>query len=35
VIKQPAFTIIDDLMHGYVGGYLPPVLGSRSPPARK
>ena len=27
------FTIIDDLLHGYGGGYLPPVLGSSSRPA--
>jgi Xaa-Pro dipeptidase len=30
VIEQAGFTIIDDLLHGYGGGYLPPVLGSTS-----
>jgi Xaa-Pro aminopeptidase len=33
VIEAAGFTIIDDLLHGYGGGYLPPVLGSRSRPA--
>jgi Xaa-Pro aminopeptidase len=33
VIEDSGFTIIDDLLHGYGGGYLPPVLGSRSRPA--
>jgi Xaa-Pro dipeptidase len=33
VIEQSGFTIIDDLLHGYGGGYLPPVLGSRSRPS--
>jgi Xaa-Pro dipeptidase len=33
VIEQAGFTIIDDLLHGYGGGYLPPVLGSRSRPS--
>ena len=32
-IEESGFTIIDDLIHGYGGGYLPPVLGSRSRPA--
>jgi Xaa-Pro aminopeptidase len=32
VIEQAGFTIIDDLLHGYGGGYLPPVLGSHSRP---
>ena len=32
VIEQAGFTIIDDLLHGYGGGYLPPVLGCRSRP---
>jgi Xaa-Pro dipeptidase len=27
VIEQAGFTIRDDLVHGFVGGYLPPVLG--------
>jgi Xaa-Pro aminopeptidase len=33
VIEQGGFTIIDDLLHGYGGGYLPPILGSRSRPS--
>jgi len=33
VIESAGFTIIDDLLHGYGGGYLPPILGSRSRPA--
>jgi Xaa-Pro aminopeptidase len=33
VIEQAGFTIIDDLLHGYGGGYLPPVLGCRSRPS--
>jgi Xaa-Pro aminopeptidase len=33
VIEQSGFTIIDDLLHGYGGGYLPPILGSRSRPS--
>jgi len=33
VIERAGFTTIDDLLHGYGGGYLPPVLGSRSRPA--
>jgi Xaa-Pro aminopeptidase len=32
-IEQSGFTIIDDLIHGYGGGYLPPVIGSQSRPA--
>jgi Xaa-Pro dipeptidase len=32
-IEDSGFTIIDDLIHGYGGGYLAPVLGSRSRPA--
>ena len=32
VIEQMGFTIYDDLVHGYGGGYLPPVLGSKSRP---
>jgi Xaa-Pro dipeptidase len=32
VIEEAGFTIIDDLLHGYGGGYLPPVLGCRSRP---
>jgi Xaa-Pro aminopeptidase len=30
VIEDAGFTIRDDLVHGFVGGYLPPVIGSRS-----
>jgi Xaa-Pro dipeptidase len=33
VIEDAGFTIIDDLLHGYGGGYLPPILGSKSRPA--
>ena len=33
VIEEAGFTIIDDLLHGYGGGYLPPVLGCQSRPA--
>jgi Xaa-Pro aminopeptidase len=33
VIEQAGFTVWDDLVHGYGGGYLPPVVGSRSRPA--
>lgn len=32
-IEESGFTIIDDLIHGYGGGYLPPILGSKSRPA--
>ena len=32
VIEDMGFTIYDDLVHGYGGGYLPPVLGSKSRP---
>ncbi len=35
VIEQAGFTTCDDLMHGYGGGYLPPVLGQPKPPGRK
>jgi Xaa-Pro dipeptidase len=30
VIEDAGYTTRDDLVHGFVGGYLPPVLGSRS-----
>ena len=30
VIEDAGFTIIDDLLHGYGGGYLPPILGCKS-----
>lgn len=33
VIEDSGFTTIDDLMHGYGGGYLPPIVGSQSRPA--
>ena len=33
VLLDTGYTIIDDLIHGYGGGYLPPVLGSASRPA--
>jgi len=33
VIEDAGFSIIDDLLHGYGGGYLPPILGSKSRPA--
>jgi Xaa-Pro aminopeptidase len=28
LIEDAGFTIRDDLVHGFVGGYLPPVLGT-------
>lgn len=33
VIEDAGFSIIDDLVHGYGGGYLRPILGSKSRPA--
>jgi Xaa-Pro aminopeptidase len=33
VIEDAGYTIIDDLVHGYGGGYLPPVLGTASRPS--
>ncbi len=33
VIEDAGFTTIDDLVHGFGGGYLPPVIGSASRPA--
>lgn len=33
VIEDRGYTVYDDLMHGFGGGYLPPVLGTRSRPA--
>jgi Xaa-Pro aminopeptidase len=33
VIEDAGFTTCDDLVHGYGGGYLPPILGSTSRPA--
>jgi Xaa-Pro aminopeptidase len=32
-VEEAGFTTCDDLVHGFVGGYLAPVLGSRSRPA--
>jgi Xaa-Pro aminopeptidase len=33
LIEESGFTVCDDLMHGFGGGYFPPVLGTRSRPA--
>ena len=33
VIEKAGFTTCDDILHGYGGGYFPPVLGSQSRPA--
>lgn len=33
VIEENGFTTLDDLVHGFGGGYLPPILGSKSRPA--
>jgi Xaa-Pro aminopeptidase len=33
VIEDAGFTIIDDLLHGFGGGYLQPVLGSTNRPS--
>ena len=33
VIEKNGFTVCDDLMHGFGGGYFPPIVGSRSRPA--
>ncbi|HSK22954.1 MAG TPA: M24 family metallopeptidase [Egicoccus sp.] len=33
VIEEAGYTVVDDLVHGFGGGYLPPVLGSASRPA--
>ena len=33
VIEDSGFTVIDDLLHGYGGGYLPPIIGTTSRPA--
>ncbi|HUT47725.1 MAG TPA: M24 family metallopeptidase [Alphaproteobacteria bacterium] len=33
VIEDAGFSVWDDLVHGFGGGYLPPVIGSRSRPA--
>jgi Xaa-Pro dipeptidase len=33
VIEANGFTTCDDLVHGYGGGYFPPIVGSKSRPA--
>lgn len=33
VIATRGFTICDDLVHGYVGGYMAPILGTRERPS--
>ena len=33
VIEKAGFTTCDDLVHGFGGGYFPPVLGTKSRPA--
>lgn len=33
LIEDRGFTIYDDLVHGFGGGYFPPIIGSRSRPA--
>jgi Xaa-Pro aminopeptidase len=35
MIEANGFTTIDDLMHGFGGGYFPPIVGSASRPAGK
>jgi Xaa-Pro aminopeptidase len=35
IIEANGFTSCDDLVHGYGGGYLPPIIGSKSRPARE
>lgn len=35
VVEERGFTICDDLLHGFGGGYFPPIIGSRSRPAGK
>jgi Xaa-Pro aminopeptidase len=32
-IEAAGFTVLDDVVHGFGGGYWPPVLGSKSRPA--
>jgi Xaa-Pro aminopeptidase len=29
-VEEAGYTTVDDLVHGFGGGYLPPVLGTRS-----
>ena len=33
VIEERGFTVYDDLMHGFGGGYFPPIVGTKSRPA--
>ena len=33
VIEERGFTVCDDVMHGFGGGYFPPIVGTRSRPA--
>jgi Xaa-Pro aminopeptidase len=33
VIEKNGFTVCDDLMHGFGGGYFQPILGTKSRPA--
>jgi Xaa-Pro aminopeptidase len=33
LIGKSGFTVCDDLVHGYIGGYLPPVLGTHERPS--
>jgi Xaa-Pro dipeptidase len=33
VVEERGFTVCDDLMHGFGGGYFPPVVGTKSRPA--
>ena len=33
VIESTGFTVCDDLMHGFGGGYFQPIIGSKSRPA--
>ena len=33
VIESRGFTVCDDLMHGFGGGYFPPIVGTRGRPA--
>lgn len=35
LIEERGFTVCDDLLHGFGGGYFQPILGSRSRPAGK
>ena len=32
VIEERGFTVCDDLMHGFGGGYFPPIVGTSSRP---